>query len=129
MKRERYSDEKIIKAINLNGGIINGAAKSLKLDRGTLSDWIKASKTLTAALEAARDILIDECESALFTNVKAGKEISVIFALKTIGRKRGYIEQLQITNKDNINDHIENASDEELKEIMAKTNERFNSAL
>lgn len=129
MKRERYSDEKIIKAINVNGGIINGAAKSLKLDRGTLSDWIKSSPKLKEALEAAREIFIDECESTLFNNVKAGKEVSTIFALKTLGKKRGYIEQIQITNKDNINDHIENASDEELKDIMERTANRFKDAM
>lgn len=129
MKRERYSDEKIIKALNENCGIIKAAAKKLRLDRGTLSDWIKVSPTLTAALNNANEEFLDVAESALKTNIDAGREASIIFFLKTRGRKRGYVEQIQITNKDNINDHIENASDEELKDIIAKTNERFNSAL
>ena len=51
------------------------------------------------AVEDIAEQVIDFAESALYKNVRDGKEVSTLFYLKTKGRKRGYVERLDIDAK------------------------------
>jgi hypothetical protein len=42
----------------------------------------------------------------LVTNIKEGKETSIIFFLKTIGKKRGYIEKTEVDSNVNLSGQI-----------------------
>lgn len=95
MKRDKISNEKIEKALNKHCGIVMGAASMLKINRVTLAEWIKEDPELQRMQENAREGLIDEVESQLLKNIKAGKEASIIFAAKTLGRTRGYVERIE----------------------------------
>jgi len=101
--RESYPNERIIKAIEDNDGLIKHAAKELQVTRRTLNNWIygNASKDppmekdqeLIEAVQDAREGLIDDGESHLAKNVRDGKEASIFFLLKTLGKDRGYVER------------------------------------
>lgn len=45
-----------------------------------------------------REAIVDLAESALTKNVKAKKETSVNFVLRTLGHKRGYKEKSEVDN-------------------------------
>lgn len=129
MKRDKISNEKIIKILRASYGIILTASKTLRIDRGTLQDWINSDDDLKTALAEIREgDLKDLIEDALITNIKAGKEASIIFASKTQLRTRGYQERLEITDKSKIQDQITTASEDELLEIIANAQKRIKDA-
>jgi len=82
----------IVEALNKSGGLILPTSKALGVTDYTLRRWIKKSKELQEAVTEAREHTLDIAESSLLENVKAGKEASIFFVLKTLGKKRGYIE-------------------------------------
>ncbi|GAB6887443.1 hypothetical protein JCM13304A_09410 [Desulfothermus okinawensis JCM 13304] len=90
----RPSNETIIEALEKNCGIIAQTARALKVSRNTLASWIKEDPELQEALEKAKEQMIDIAECALLKNIKEGKETSIIFFLKTRGKKRGYSEKM-----------------------------------
>ena len=73
----------------------------LGCDRTSLSRWIK-EEGLEQELIDARDIRLDMLEEKLMENALGDKEASLIFALKTQGRSRGYSEKVDVehTGKD-----------------------------
>ena len=92
--------ETVITAIEKHNGIIAHVARSLKCNRGTVYNYIHAHPDVKAALDDARECLIDEAESSLLKAIKEGEGWAVCFALKTQGRKRGYAERIEHTGAD-----------------------------
>jgi hypothetical protein len=45
-------------------------------------------------------VALDTAESALFNQIKEGNVTSIIFYLKTKGRRRGYVERQEISGPD-----------------------------
>lgn len=129
MKREQISNERIIKAIKDSYGIITNTARRLKIARQTLHDWINEDEELKNAVKHARENdLKDLIEDALVKNIKKGKEASIIFASKTQLRNRGYQERIEVTDKSKLDDQIQQASESDLMEMMAKLQKKINDA-
>lgn len=81
-------------------GIVTIAALTAGIDRKTHYLWLDKDPKYKAAVLAIEDIALDFAESMLHKNIKAGKEASIIFHLKTKGKRRGYIERREITGED-----------------------------
>ena len=129
MKREQISNERIIKAIKESYGIITNTARRLKVSRSSLHDWINEDEELKNAVKHARENdLKDLIEDALVKNIKKGKEASIIFASKTQLRNRGYQERIEVTDKSKLDDQIQQASESDLMEMMAKLQKKINDA-
>ena len=47
-------------------------------------------------IDSEREVAIDFAESQLMEKIKSGDTVSIIFFLKTQGRRRGYSERYQI---------------------------------
>ena len=97
-------------------GIAGDIATSLGIRRSTLYGWLKSEPEFAAALEEARENLVDMAENRLRTLIQgvpkieidekgekrfAGwiekpSETAIIFTLKTRGKKRGYVERQEI---------------------------------
>lgn len=101
----RITDSDILKAFDASGGNISDTAKALNCSRVVLYKRVQKSETLKQALKDAREELLDMAETALKKNVNQGKEQSVFFALRYLGRNRGYVE------KSSIDMHIDNDVD------------------
>lgn len=96
-KRKRYYKQgKFIKIFIKNTCNITATCKALKMDRRTYYDWIEKHPDFAADVDVAREGLIDNAENQLHKNIMGGKEASLIFYLKTKGRKRGYIERKDV---------------------------------
>lgn len=91
----RYTDAEIQSALRATNGMIYLAAKSLGCEPSTIYRRMEKSKTVRAVVEDSRGELLDIAETSLKSAVLAKEGWAVCFALKTIGKHRGYIERTE----------------------------------
>lgn len=106
-------DSAISEALDKAMGNVSHAARSLGLTRTALHDRIKRTPALQIVLNDAREEMIDAAENALYQSIVGNQGWAVCFALKTIGKERGYVERLELKKVD-----VSKLSDEELREII-----------
>lgn len=87
--------EQITDAIIKKVGNITEVAKALGVSRQSIYYHISQHPELQQATVDAREIFIDVAETALLKLVKRGNTAAVIFALKTQGKSRGYVERIE----------------------------------
>ena len=110
-------------------GIVSDCAKRLNVTRQTLSRWIKEDKALQDCQQEAREHLVDYVESALLKNVDAGKEISILFTLKCLGKTVGRPwndspkQEIEITQK-SISISFEPQTLSEFKQVVGQLPEQ-----
>jgi hypothetical protein len=114
-KDEQKEDRKkqFLEILENNAGVIKAACDAMNIGRRTVYDWRDQDPKFREAIEDIKEGLIDFAESQLMrlmTGVvmlapdgsKAYKKepckTSIIFYLKTQGRKRGYVEGYEVTN-------------------------------
>ncbi len=90
---ERYTVEQVIKAVNAARGCISTAAKALKCNRATITEYRKRHPEVEAAIADAHELQLDVAEGALFKAIDQGQAWAICFYLKTQGRGRGYVEK------------------------------------
>lgn len=111
---KRLTDNQIVCALQKCGGLISHTAKALGCGRTILYSRIQKSATLKKALEDAREETADDIECELIKNAKAGKEASIFFYLKCLGKARGYVEKQIIEN------HFKTTNEEDTNRAMAE---------
>ena len=91
----------LLKALQKSMGIVSKACEIAKLDRGTFYNYYNDDEQFKQDVDNMQEYVLDFAESKLLENIKDKKETSIIFYLKTKGRKRGYIEKqdVDITTK------------------------------
>lgn len=97
---EKFTADEVAKAITEASGILTAAARILGCSRTTVHRYVNQYATVKAAYEEANESMIDFAEQQLFKNIKAGKEASIFFFLKTKAKHRGYVERAELTGKD-----------------------------
>jgi len=93
-KTEQYKKAVLI-ALEKSLGVITEGCKKAGVGRTTFYEWLKYDKEFKKQVDEIESIALDFAESQLFKNIGAGKEASLIFYLKTKGRKRGYCEKTE----------------------------------
>ena len=83
----------MLAALRVNHGIVSNSAHMAGITRQCHYSWLKKDPNYALAVEDINNIALDTAESALFSNILAGKESSLIFFLKCKGKERGYIEK------------------------------------
>lgn len=91
----KVTQGKAISAIYRNKGILTKAAIDLGVTRMTLYNYMKRWPKVQAAYEDASNETLDLAELGLYKAIKDGKLAAIMFALKTKGRKRGYVERTE----------------------------------
>jgi hypothetical protein len=86
----KIDSELIRKALAKHRGNLSRAADSIGCCRQTLYSRCKDDPELQAFLTSFRERFLDESEDVLQEKVLSGDTTSLLFTLKTIGRKRGY---------------------------------------
>ena len=79
-----------------NNGHISKACDAAKIGRRTYYSWIEKDEVFKQDADDAQESLIDLAESKLMENIEDNDNTSIIFFLKTKGKKRGYIEKQEI---------------------------------
>ena len=91
----------LLKALEKSMGIVSKACEIVKLDRSTFYKYYNEDEQFKHDVDNMQEYVLDFAESKLLENIKDKKETSIIFYLKTKGRKRGYVEKqdVDITTK------------------------------
>lgn len=100
MTQKEMQADLVIARIEECKGNLTMACKLIGCSRQTLYNYIKSHPTVQAALETARESMIDNVESVLYSKALAGEVWAVCFFLKTQGKRRGYIERSELTTPD-----------------------------
>ncbi len=94
--RTKTAKKKMIEALTKSLWIVTTACKEAWVWRTNHYEWLANDPEYKKTVEDIAEQVIDFAESALYKNVRDGKEISTLFYLKTKGRKRGYIEKQDV---------------------------------
>jgi len=78
-------------------GNITMVSRTLNVDRTTVYNFMKKHPMVKAKLDEAREKMIDNVESKLYSKALDGDTASMIFFLKTQGKSRGYVERQEVT--------------------------------
>ena len=94
--------KKMLKALEKTLGIVSHAAKIADVDRSVHYDWMERDEAYRKKVEDICEIKLDFVESALHKNIQSGDTTAIIFALKTLGKKRGYVEKYDVQTNNNV---------------------------
>jgi hypothetical protein len=113
----------ITEAIKKNNGYVSRAAKSINCSPSTIFKYSNIHPEVKQAIEEARrnygTELVDCAEDSLLKRVNDGDVTSILFALKTRGKERGYDQDVDKVSPNitvNIPNSDEKKPDEEPKE-------------
>lgn len=106
-RKDEYTAEQVIDAIERAGGLQTQAAHILGCHRKTIARYIDKYVTVKEAYEAANETQLDMAEQSLFDQIANGNITAIIFYLKTKGKHRGYVERQEHTGADGGNLKIE----------------------
>ena len=90
MSGVKISTDMIIEALKKTRGNISRAADKVGCCRHTLHSRINEEPIIKQVLDNCRERFLDETEDVFQNKVLSGDTVSMLFALKTIGKKRGY---------------------------------------
>jgi len=86
-----------ITAYRKSFGNISASCESIDIDRATYYRWIDNDHDFVEALHKVEpeETFVDFAERALAKKINSGDTTAIIFALKTKGKRRGYIERTE----------------------------------
>lgn len=85
----------VLSAYDKSLGNVSETCKSVGISRETFYRWQREDNDFRSKVEETNEANIDFAEATLLRNIREGKETSLIFYLKTKGKKRGYIESVE----------------------------------
>lgn len=100
MAKQRYKTSAICEALLVENGLVTRAAERLGCNPSLIWDRAKAEPEVQAAIDQAREKVLDLAESGLIRALTEQEAWAIAFALKTIGKKRGYVERIEQTGAD-----------------------------
>lgn len=102
MGKPKYEREQVIQALKAHNGMVYLAAEALHCTPQTIYNYAKRYVSVQEAIDDSRGKVLDMAEQALYSAILNREAWAVAFALKTIGKQRGYVERQEIagTGKD-----------------------------
>lgn len=94
--RTQERKQAVIKALQQSLGIVTTACINAGVSRSQFYEWLKNDKEFAMAVEDVEDLQCDFVEGKLLQNVKGNDTQSIIFYLKTKGKRRGYTERTEV---------------------------------
>jgi hypothetical protein len=88
----------MLEALEKALGIVTSACKIVGISRETHYKWYREDARYKQQVDELGDVTLDFAESQLHHKIKDGDTTAIIFFLKTKGKKRGYIERMDIGN-------------------------------
>lgn len=98
-KRKNLTAADFLKVIPGSFGNISLVSRKLGIDRKTVCRYIDSFPEVKAAFEQEREAAIDFTESRLMQGINSGDLESIRFFLRTIGRRRGYGDRMEVTGQ------------------------------
>lgn len=95
-RTQQYTNKEMIAALEKCKGAVYLAAEQVGCHPDTIYTRAKKSDDVARAITRHRGKLLDTAELALYAAVTRGESWAIAFALKSIGRERGYGDRLDI---------------------------------
>ena len=99
MDKTEQHKKAMIEALEKSLGVVTSACKSVGIGRTTHYLWLEKDPEYKRAVDDISNVALDFAESQLHQQIKGGNPTSTIFYLKTIGKKRGYVERQEISHE------------------------------
>lgn len=99
-KFDLLSDDELHKLILAHKGILSEVASELAIAPQTIRVRVEKSEKLQNAIYQAREDRIDRAESGLDAAIARREPWALSLVLKTLGKKRGYTEKIEIEGAD-----------------------------
>ena len=99
-KKRQATADRIITALLDSDGLLTMAAKKAGVSYSTIKRYTHDYPSVSAAVDTAKESMLDFAENKLFEKIKRGDNVAIIFYLKTQGKRRGYIERQEFTGAD-----------------------------
>lgn len=94
--RTQERKQAVIEALKKSLGIVTTACINAGIDRSTFYEWVKNDAEFAKAVDDIEDVTLDFVEGKLLQNVKDNDTQSILFYLKTKGKRRGYTERTEV---------------------------------
>lgn len=94
--KTEHLKKNVLEALEKSLGVVTSACKISGVSRTQFYQWCKEDIGFKQKVDSIEMVALDFAESKLFENIKEKKETSIIFFLKTKGKKRGYVEKQQV---------------------------------
>ena len=94
--KPRFTVQQMSAALADTKGMVYLAAKRLGCHVNTVLSYCERYPMVEAVKQAARGEMLDECELRLWKAVQRDEAWAISFALKTVGRSRGYAERVDL---------------------------------
>lgn len=99
--KRRYTKDEVAAALREKRGLVSLAAGALGCAPQTVYEYAKKYPEVQQAIDDARDKLVDSAELRLVEAIeKKGEPWAIALVLKTLGKKRGYVERIEQTGAD-----------------------------
>jgi hypothetical protein len=98
----KFTAAQMIKAVEKTKGMVYIAAKALGCSPATVYNYAKRYKSVQVAIDNERGKFLDHTELALYDAIEDGQGWAIAFALKTLGKNRGYTEK-QLIEQQSVN--------------------------
>lgn len=122
-KNKAVKKAAMIDALVISHGIVYDACMMVGISRQCHYSYYKNDDYYRELVDGIKEVALDFVEGKLMDNIEKGYEASILFYLKCIGKKRGYIEVKEI-NK-NLNLRFNELTDEELELKIRQISERI----
>ena len=93
-KRLKYQ---ILDGMSKNLGIVTSVLKQLDVSYNTYKKWVEEDKEFKEEVEAIDVATIEWVASILYENIKKGDKTSIIYFLKSKGKKYGWAEKTEVS--------------------------------
>ena len=95
--KPRYTKLQVIAALQATRGMVYLAARQLQCDPETIMNYCKRYPEVEQAKHDCRGEMLDVCELKLWKAVQRDEAWAITFALRTVGRTRGYAEKIDVS--------------------------------
>ncbi len=95
-RTNHYTNEEMISALEKFKGAVYLAAESIGCHPDTIYSRARKSDVVKKAITLHRGKMLDTAELALYKAVTRGESWAIAFALKSVGRKRGYGDKVEV---------------------------------
>ena len=96
--KSAHIKKRLIEALVKSMGVVQQACIKVGVSRSTYYDYYRKDEAFKKEVDDCKEIALDFAESKLLKNIESGREASIMFYLKTQGKKRGYIERTEVDN-------------------------------
>ena len=95
--KQHYTAKEVVTALRKARGMVYLTAEVLGCSHTTIYNYAKRYTSVRKELEYQRGLFLDRAESKLMWMVDEGQPWAIQFALRTLGKSRGYAERQEIT--------------------------------